>query len=257
MKVVILAGGFGTRISEESVDRPKPMVEIGGKPILWHIMKHYSTFGFNDFVIALGYKGEVIKNHFLQYNHIQSNFTINTSSGKIDLINKGKDNFNVTLFDTGLNSMTGGRLFNLKEYLKDEDEFMLTYGDGVSNINIDELIKHHRKTKATATLTAVRPSARFGNIKTDDMGKVTDFMEKPQTEQGWINGGFFVFSKAIFNYLSSSSDVLEKYPLETLASEGRLSAFEHKDYWQCMDTVRDKNQLNELWINEKAPWKTW
>ena len=155
------------------------------------------------------------------------------------------------------NNLILSNLFNLKEYLKDEDEFMLTYGDGVSNINIDELIKHHRKTKATATLTAVRPSARFGNIKTDDMGKVTEFMEKPQTEQGWINGGFFVFSKAIFNYLSSSSDVLEKYPLETLASEGRLSAFEHKDYWQCMDTVRDKNQLNELWINEKAPWKTW
>ena len=257
MKVIILAGGFGTRISEESVNKPKPMVEIGGKPILWHIMKYYSYYGFNDFVIALGYKGDYIKDYFRKYASINSDFSINLKTNKIDILNESNEDFNVTLVDTGLNSMTGGRLYNLKDLLSEEEEFMLTYGDGVSNVNLNELISFHKAKGKIATLTSVRPSARFGNIKLDESGNVLSFEEKPQTEQGWINGGFFIFKKEIFDFLRSKDEILEKYPLETLAERGELSAYQHFGFWQCMDTLRDMKFLNNLWNNNKADWKLW
>ena len=257
MKVVILAGGFGTRISEESVNKPKPMVEIGGKPILWHIMKIYETYGFNDFVIALGYKGDYIKDYFRKYSLINSDFKINLSTHKIEFLNNSNENFNVTLIDTGLNTMTGGRLFNLREALKDEQEFMLTYGDGVADVDLNELLKYHRSSSNIATLTAVRPSARFGNVTMNKKGSVESFAEKPQAEQGWINGGFFVFSSEIFNFLRGPEEILERYPLEELAAQGKLGAFKHSGFWQCMDTLRDKNALNEMWDNNKAEWKKW
>jgi len=257
MKVIILAGGFGTRISEESVNKPKPMVEIGGKPILWHIMKYYSYYGFNDFVIALGYKGDYIKDYFRKYASINSDFSINLKTNKIDILNESNEDFNVTLVDTGLNSMTGGRLYNLKDFLSEEEEFMLTYGDGVSNVNLNELISFHKAKGKIATLTSVRPSARFGNIKLDESGNVLSFEEKPQTEQGWINGGFFIFKKEIFDFLRSKDEILEKYPLETLAERGELSAYQHFGFWQCMDTLRDMKFLNNLWNNNKADWKLW
>lgn len=257
MKVIILAGGFGTRISEESVNKPKPMVEIGGKPILWHIMKYYSSYGYNDFIIALGYKGDYIKDYFRKYASINSDFSINLKTNKIEILNESNEDFNVTLVDTGLNSMTGGRLYNLKNLLSKEEEFMVTYGDGVSNVNLNELINFHRSNGKIATLTSVRPSARFGNIKLDESGKVLSFEEKPQTEQGWINGGFFIFKKEIFELLRSEDEVLEKHPLETLAKRGELTAYQHIGFWQCMDTLRDKKYLNNLWDTNKADWKLW
>ena len=257
MKVVILAGGFGTRISEESINKPKPMVKIGDKPILWHIMKFYSSFGFNDFIIALGYKGDYIKDYFRKYALINSDFTINLKTNKLEILNESKEDFNVTLVDTGLNSMTGGRLYNLKNLLREDEEFMVTYGDGVSNVNLNELINFHRSKGKIATLTSVRPSARFGNIKLNSDGIVNDFEEKPQTEQGWINGGFFIFKKQIFEFLRGEDEVLEKYPFESLAENGELAAFQHNGFWQCMDTVRDMNYLNELWNTNKAKWKLW
>lgn len=257
MKVVILAGGFGTRISEESVNKPKPMVEIGGRPILWHIMKIYEKYGLNDFVIALGYKGDIIKDYFIKYSMINSDFKINLSNQKIEFLNNNNENFNVTLIDTGLNSMTGGRLFNLKDVLQDEDEFMLTYGDGVADVNLFELLKYHRSHMNIATLTAVRPSARFGNISMNRGGMVESFAEKPQTEQGWINGGFFVFSREIFNFLRGPEEILERYPLEELTKVGKLGAYKHTGFWHCMDTIRDKNTLNEMWENNEAKWKIW
>ena len=245
MKVVILAGGLGTRIAEYTNLIPKPMIEIGGRPILWHIMNIYSSYGFNDFVIALGFKSEVIKEYFLNYYSLNSDFEVDLSNGHINYLDEKINKWKVSLIDTGLHSMTGGRIKRLEKTIKKET-FMVTYGDAVSNINIVELFKHHRKNKKLATITAVHPPARFGELTTDESGTVTAFKEKPQTKLGWINGGFFVFEPEIFSYIKDESTVLEKEPLETLANEKQLISFYHSDFWQSMDSVRDKNFLEEI-----------
>lgn len=255
MKVVILAGGFGTRLSEETEVKPKPMVEIGGKPILWHIMNIYSFYGYNEFIIALGYKGEVIKEYFLNYYYHQSDLTIDLKTGKVDTKNNGFKDWVVYLVDTGLNTLTGGRLYRLKDKLKKET-FMLTYGDGVSNVNIKKLIEFHKSHGKIATVTAVRPVARFGGIVFDG-DNVVKFKEKTQTVEGWINGGFFVFQPEIFDYLTRDDDALEGKPLESLAKSGELMAYKHEGFWQCMDALRDRQLLEELWRSGKAPWKIW
>ncbi len=255
MNVVILAGGFGTRLSEETVVKPKPMVEIGGKPILWHIMNIYSAYGFNEFIIALGYKGEMIKEYFLNYYYNQSDLIIDLKSGKVSAENNNFKDWVVHLVDTGLNSMTGGRLHRLKDRLKGET-FMLTYGDGVSNVDLKKLVEFHEFHGKIATVTAVRPSARFGGMKFDG-NNVIEFTEKPQTGEGWINGGFFVFEPAVFDYLHGDDTVLEADPLENLAKDGQLMAYKHEGFWQCMDTLRDKKLLEELWESGNAPWKVW
>jgi len=256
MKVVILAGGLGTRLSEETVIKPKPMVEIGGKPVLWHIMNIYGFYGYKEFIIALGYKGEVIKNYFLNYYHHQKDLTVQLKSGKVTAINN--NNFNdwiVHLVDTGLNSMTGGRLYRLRDRLK-EKTFMLSYGDGVSNVDINKVVTFHMKHGKIATVTAVRPAARFGEMKFDGE-KVIEFKEKPQTREGWINGGFFVFEPEVFDYLHGEETVLEGDPLENLAKDGQLMAYKHEGFWQCMDTLRDKKLLENLWESGEALWKMW
>lgn len=253
MKVVILAGGFGTRLSEYTKVVPKPMVEIGGKPILWHIMNHYAKYGYKEFVIALGYKGEVIKNYFLQYYQLNNDFTIDLSNNHVNYINERNRDWKVTLVDTGQNSLTGGRVKRLQPVIGNED-FMLTYGDAVSDVNIDELVKTHYASGKLATVTAVHPAARFGELQLTGDGLVTSFKEKPQVNQGWINGGFFVFSPKIFDYIEGDRTTLEAEPLERLASEGQLKAYLHDGFWQCMDTVRDREKLNEMWDSGNAPW---
>ena len=255
MKVVLLAGGFGTRLAEYTDLLPKPMVEIGRKPILWHIMKIYSHFGFNDFIIALGYKSEIIKRYFLDFLKTSSDFTIDLSNGEVTILKKTNLNWKVTLVDTGLNSMTGGRIKRLEEYIGNES-FLCTYGDGVADINICELVKFHKSNSKIATISTVRPSARFGELIIDGE-EVKSFKEKPRTNQGWINGGFFVFDSDIFKYIKDDKTVLEEYPLEKLASENQLSAFKHEGFWQCMDNVRDRNYLQDLWENDMANWKLW
>lgn len=254
MNVVILAGGLGTRLSEETVIKPKPMVEIGGKPILWHIMNIYGHYGYKEFIVALGYKGEVIKEYFLDYYHHQSDLTIDLKTGKVSTTNNVVKDWLVHLVDTGMNSMTGGRLYHLRDRLKGKT-FMLTYGDGVSNVDIRKLIEFHKSHGKIATVTAVRPTARFGGMQFDG-NKVVEFKEKPQTGEGWINGGFFVFDPGIFNYLNSESDVLEAFPMERLARDGQLMSYKHEGFWQCMDTVRDKNHLEEMWKTNPI-WKVW
>jgi glucose-1-phosphate cytidylyltransferase len=254
VKVVILAGGLGTRLSEETMVKPKPMVEIGGKPMLWHIMNIYRHYGFQEFVVALGYKGEIIKEYFLDYYHHQSDLTIDLKTGKVTAANNDVKDWIVHLVDTGMNSMTGGRLYRLKKLLGNET-FMLTYGDGVSNVAIDKLLKFHKSHGKIATVTAVRPTARFGGIQFDN-DRVKEFKEKPQTGEGWINGGFFIFEPAIFGYLSSEDDVLEGTPMENLAKDGQLMAYKHEGFWQCMDTIRDKNHLEEMWQSNPL-WKVW
>lgn len=256
MKVVILAGGLGTRLAEETQVKPKPMVEIGGRPILWHIMKLYSKFGINEFYPALGYKGEVIKEYFHNYSTISKDFTIDLKSKQIENLSDGAEDWKIHLIDTGKDSMTGGRLFRLKKYLQNEETFMLTYGDGVCDVNITKLLEFHKAHKKIATVTAVRPPARFGALEIKN-GVVTDFHEKPQVGEGWINGGYFVFNKEIFNYLKDESTILEKEPLEKLAEDSQLMAYSHEGFWQCMDTIRDKEALEKMWANNKAPWKVW
>lgn len=253
MKTVILCGGLGTRLSEETHIRPKPMVEIGGRPILWNIMKIYSDYGFNDFICALGYKGEVIKDYFLNYHYRNGNVILNTLSGDVKVDKVPDEDWNISLIDTGQNTMTAGRLLRLKPYLENEDTFMLTYGDGVSNVDINKLLEFHRNHGKIATVTAVRPPVRFGEMLIDS-GKVYDFKEKPQVEAGWINGGFFVFNKGIFDYLIGDHVMLEREPMEKLVSDGELMAYSHSDFWQCMDTIRDKEYLETLLKENKAPW---
>ncbi len=253
MKVVILAGGFGTRLSEYTKVVPKPMVEIGGKPILWHIMNHYSKYGYNEFVIALGYKAEVIKDYFLQYYALNNDFTIDLSNNHVDYINERHRDWKVTLVDTGQNSLTGGRVKRLQPVIGDED-FMLTYGDAVSDVDISKLVKTHYESGRLATVTAVHPAARFGELQLTGDGLVTSFKEKPQVNQGWINGGFFVFNPKIFDYIEGDRTTLEAEPLERLATEGQLKAYLHDGFWQCMDTVRDREKLNEMWNAGDAPW---
>lgn len=258
MKVVLLAGGFGTRISEESHLKPKPMVEIDGMPILWHIMKYYSSYGHNEFIICCGYKGYVIKEYFADYYLHNSDITFDFSKDKENMTvhNNFAEPWKVTLVDTGLNTMTGGRLKRVKDYVGNET-FMLTYGDGVSDVNLNKLVDFHKKSGKVATLTAIQPDGRFGVIDMDDKNAVNSFAEKKKEDGGWINGGFFVMEPAIFDYLEGDSTVLERAPLETLAKENKLQAYKHDGFWQCMDTLRDKNLLEKLLNEGKAPWVRW
>lgn len=252
-KTVILCGGLGTRLSEETQIKPKPMVEIGGRPIVWHIMKIYERHGFNDFTLALGYKGEVIKDYFLNYHARLSDLTVHLKTGQVDYSNPTAEDWRVSLIDTGASTLTGGRLLRLKSHLQSSGTFMLTYGDGVSDVNLGRLLDFHRSHGKIATVTAVRPSARFGGLRLDD-GRVLDFKEKPQSGEGWINGGFFVFEPSVFEYLRDDATVLEQSPLETLARDGQLMAFQHPGYWQCMDTIRDRDALQAAWDSGRAPW---
>jgi glucose-1-phosphate cytidylyltransferase len=252
--VVILCGGLGTRLSEETHIRPKPMVEIGGRPILWHIMKIYERHGLTNFTLALGYKGETIKDYFLSYHARLSDLTVSLKTGDVAYRNPTAEDWRISLVDTGDKSMTGGRLLRLKPHLQSGGTFLLTYGDGVSDIDITALLAFHRRHGRLATVTAVHPPARFGDLAIDG-DRVTHFAEKPQTGQGWINGGFFVFEPGVFEYLENDSTILEKAPLERLAADGQLMAYQHTGYWQSMDTLRDKNILEELWATGNAPWK--
>jgi glucose-1-phosphate cytidylyltransferase len=255
MKAVILAGGLGTRMSEETHLRPKPMVEIGGRPILWHIMKIYSAHGINDFVICLGYKGYMIKEYFANYRLHMSNVRINLASNQTEILESKVEPWTITLVDTGEQTLTGGRLKRVLPYLGDED-FCLTYGDGVANVNIAETIRFHKSAGTLATMTVTRPSGRFGATKIEG-DRVAQFQEKPDSGESWINGGFFVLSPKIGNYLKGDETIFERDPLERLASERQLSAYKHDGFWQPMDTLREKEQLESLWSKGQAPWKTW
>jgi len=255
VKVVILAGGLGTRLAEETEVKPKPIVEIGGMPILWHIMKHYSHYGFKEFLIALGYKGEVIKRFFLDYYTLRGSMTINLSNGKVQMHDEECEDWVVHLMDTGQETLTGGRVKRLEPWLRNST-FMVTYGDGVSDIDLRDLLNFHRSHGRIGTVTAVRPPSRFGGLVFDgDM--IAAFTEKPQIGEGWINGGFLVLEPAIFNYLKGDNSSLEGYALERLAADGQLAAYRHSGFWQCMDTLRDKRLLERLWQEGKAPWKVW
>jgi glucose-1-phosphate cytidylyltransferase len=256
MKAVILAGGLGTRLSEETSLKPKPMVEVGGKPILWHIMKMYSAHGVNDFIICCGYKGYVIKEYFANYFLHMSDVTFDLQDNTMEVHHKRAEPWKVTLVDTGDNSMTGGRLKRVAKYLKDEDAFCFTYGDGVGDMNIAETIDFHKKSGKLATLTATYPPGRFGALDITD-GKVLNFKEKPKGDGAMINGGFFVLSPKVLDYIEDDSTTWEQYPLRQLAEDGELMAYEHHGFWQPMDTLRDKNHLEELWTARKAPWKVW
>ena len=258
MKVVILAGGLGTRISEETDTRPKPMVEIGGKPILWHIMKIYSHYGFNEFVICCGYKGFVIKEYFANYFLHQTDVTFDLAENKMEIHNSGSEKWKVTLVDTGINTNTAGRIKKIEPYVKGQP-FMLTYGDGVANIDIHQLIDFHKKSNRLATLTSIQLPGRFGNVETEHSGKVKSFQEKPMGDGVWINGGFFVLQPEIFKYLKGDMDEVqwEKKPLIEIAKDGQLSAYKHEGFWKCMDAIRDKIELEELWNSGKAEWQVW
>jgi glucose-1-phosphate cytidylyltransferase len=255
MKVVILAGGLGTRLAEQTEVRPKPMVEIGGRPILWHILKHYAHHGFKEFVIALGYKGEAIKRYFLDYHALSGSMTVNLGSGKVEARNHDSDDWTVHLIDTGLDMLTGGRVKRLESFLRD-GTFMVTYGDGVSDVDLSALLRFHRSQGKLATLTAVRPPARFGGLVFDG-ALVAQFTEKPQIGEGWINGGFIVFEPGIFAYLAGDRTSLESDTMESLARDGQLAAYRHEGFWQCMDTLRDLHLLESLWQSGKPPWKVW
>ena len=257
MKVVILAGGFGTRISEESDNKPKPMIEIGGKPILWHIMKIYSSYGFNDFVVCCGYKGYVIKDYFHHYYMHQADMTVDLGLNTTEYHNSTSEPWRVTLVDTGLETMTGGRIKRVEPYIGNEP-FMLTYGDGVSDVDIMALVDFHRKSKRLVTLTAVQPSGKFGALEISPASSITSFKEKPRGDGAWINGGFFVCQPEVFSYITAGdATVWERGPLETLASDGQLGAYKHDGFWQPMDMLRDKNELEKLWASGQAPWKRW
>jgi glucose-1-phosphate cytidylyltransferase len=256
MKAVILAGGLGTRISEETTIRPKPMIEIGGKPILWHIMKTYSHHGINDFVICCGYKGYIIKEYFANYFLHMSDVTFDMEHNQMQVHQRHAEPWKVTLVDTGDQTMTGGRLKRVLNYIKDDEAFCLTYGDGVSNVNITELLAFHKSKNVKATLTATIPPGRFGALDLKD-GQVNSFMEKPKGDGAMINGGFFVLSPQVIDYISDDQTIWEREPLERLAREGELAAFQHHGFWQPMDTLRDKMHLEELWQTGQAPWKVW
>ena len=255
MKVIILAGGMGTRLAEETEVRPKPMVEIGGKPILWHIMKHYCHYGFNDFFIALGYKGEMVKRYFMDYAMLNGSMTIDLLDGSIEREQNACEDWKIHLVETGLATNTGGRIKRLQPFLQNET-FMLTYGDGVGNVDLGALLEFHRSHGRLVTLTAVRPPARFGGLIFDG-DRVACFTEKPQIGEGWINGGYMVCEPGIFDYLKDDQTTLEAEPLEILAADERLAAYRHEGFWQCMDTLRDKKLLESLWQEGKALWKVW
>lgn len=253
MKVLILAGGYGTRIAEYTNTIPKPMVPIGGKPILWHLMNYYSTFGHEEFFLALGYKAEIIKEYFLNYHYLNTDFSVDLSTGEKKIHNKVNLNWKITMVDTGINTMTGGRIKRMQKIIGDET-FLLTYGDGLSNINLSKLIEFHKKHGKLVTVSAVHPGARFGEIDID--GKtVKSFTEKPQINSGWINGGFFVIEPDFLKYIYNDETILERDPLELAVKNGELMAYCHDDFWHCMDTVRDKESLEELWASGKPPWK--
>ncbi len=255
MKVAILAGGLGSRLAEETETRPKPMVEVGGKPILWHIMKHYGAYNFNEFVVALGYKGEYIKKYMSDYGTLDGNLRVDLDSGKVERHGHSTPNWIVELIETGAKTQTGGRIKRLAPYLHKET-FMLTWGDGVSNVDLDALLAFHKSHGKLATLTAVRPPARFGHLQIDG-SQITEFTEKPQIGEGWINGAFFVLEPQIFDYIDGDSTHWEKEPLERLAKDGQLMAYQHNDFWQCMDTIREKHILESIWNSGNVPWKTW
>lgn len=255
MKAVILAGGLGTRISEETSVRPKPMVEIGGKPILWHIMKVYSAHNIHDFVICCGYKGYVIKEYFANYFLHMSDVTFDMQHNKMEVHQRNAEAWRVTLVDTGEDTMTGGRLKKVQRYL-DEEDFCFTYGDGVGDVDITKLVTFHKEQGTLATLTATQPPGRFGALNMEQH-KITGFQEKPQGDGGWINGGFFVLSPKVLDYIEGDQTIWERDPMERLAAEGQMSAYLHHGFWQPMDTLRDKNHLEELWTSGKAPWKKW
>jgi glucose-1-phosphate cytidylyltransferase len=255
MKVVILAGGLGTRISEESHLKPKPMIEIGGKPILWHIMKIYSAHGVNDFIICLGYKGYIVKEYFANYFLHMSDVTFDMASNKMEVHERGAEPWKVTLVDTGDDTQTGGRLKRVARYIGSED-FCFTYGDGVADVNIAKLIDFHKQQRTLATVTAVQPPGRFGALNMEKQ-KIVGFEEKPDGDRSWINGGYFVLAPQVLGYIEGDQTVWERGPMERLAREGRLSAFLHNGFWQCMDTLRDKNHLEELWASSAPPWKVW
>ncbi len=255
MKAIILAGGLGTRISEETAIRPKPMIEVGGKPVLWHIMKTYSAHGINDFVVCCGYKGYVIKEYFANYFLHMSDVTFDMRNNKMEVHQQSAEPWRVTLVDTGENTMTGGRIKRVAEHIDDED-FCCTYGDGISDVNITELIKFHKQHGKLATLTATQPPGRFGALALSG-NDVLNFQEKPHGDGGWINGGFFVLSPKVFNYIAGDDTIWEREPMERLAKEGQIAAHFHSGFWQPMDTLRDKNHLEELWASGKAPWKSW
>jgi glucose-1-phosphate cytidylyltransferase len=256
MKVVILAGGLGTRLSEETVLRPKPMVEIGGMPILWHIMKIYSAHGFNDFIICLGYKGYVVKEYFANYFLHKSDVTIDLSDNSIKVHDSQAEPWKITLVDTGNESMTGGRIKRIQEHVGD-NPFLLTYGDGVSDVNIGELVKFHQSHGKHCTVTSVQPSGRFGALNLTEDQTVTAFLEKPKGDGAWINGGFFVCQPEVFSYIEGDSTIFEKEPMEKIAANGQMKAFNHVGFWKPMDTLRDRQELEEDWQKNKAQWKIW
>jgi glucose-1-phosphate cytidylyltransferase len=256
MKVAILAGGLGSRIQEETETRPKPMVEIGGHPILWHIMKIYAHYGFNDFAIALGYKGDYVKRWMIEYSSLQGDLTVSLRDGKVEIVKEEREDWTVSLVDTGVATMTGGRIKRLAPYVGD-GTFFLTWGDGVADLDIPKLLDFHRSHGRYATVTAVRPPARFGALTLRDDGLVSEFSEKPQLGEGWINGAFFVLEPQVFGYIDGEMTQWEREPLERLASEGQLMAYRHESFWQCMDTIRDKVLLEQLWSSPNPPWKIW
>ena len=256
MKVVILAGGFGTRISEESHLKPKPMVEIGEQPILWHIMKYYSQFGFHEFVICLGYKQYVVKEYFADYFLHTSDVTFDLANNRMEVHNNYSEPWRVTLVDTGLHTMTGGRIKRIRDYIGDEP-FLLTYGDGVSNVDLNALVEFHKKHGKTATITGVNVGQRFGVLEVDADGAIREYREKSEDDGKNINGGFMVMNPEVFDYIEGDSTVFEKEPLENLAKDGQLMVFRHDGFWKCMDTQRDKQQLEKMWMEGNAPWKIW
>ena len=256
MKVVILAGGFGTRLSEETDVRPKPMVEIGGKPILWHIMKTYSSYGFNEFVVLLGYKGYVIKEYFSNYFLHQSDVTIDLANNSMEVHQNESESWKVTLLETGLNTLTGGRIKRAKDYIGDDD-FLLTYGDGLSDVDISKTVEFHKSHGKNITMTAVQPAGRYGALDIKADNSISSFKEKPKGDGAWINGGFFVCKPEVLNHIAGDSTTFEQEPLTDLAAEGQLMSFKHDGFWECMDTLRDKTNLCQLWDSDQAPWKQW
>ena len=257
MKVVILAGGLGTRLSEETGLRPKPMVGIGGHPILWHIMKIYAHYGFKEFVVLCGYKSEVIKDYFVNYYMNNSDVTVDLATNHVEIHQNISEPWKVTMFYTGKYTQTGGRIRKIKDFIGNES-FLLTYGDGVADVDISAVVASHQESKKLATLTSIQPNGRFGSLEIEDDGKVLSFQEKPKGEGGWINGGFFVLQREIFNYIPDREDAIwEQEPLKQLASEGQLNAYMHHGFWHCMDTLKDKDELNTMWAENKAPWKVW
>ena len=252
MKVIILAGGFGTRLSEYTGMIPKPMLDIGGKPIMWHIMRTYAHFGHKDFYLALGYKAEIIKEYFLNYRSLNADFTVDLSNGNLDFHQIDEIDWRITLVQTGLESLTGGRVKRMQSFIGDEP-FMLTYGDSVADIDINALLEYHKSHGKMVTVSAVRPSARFGELELKDQ-EVISFREKPQTTQGWVNGGYFICEPKIYDFIEDDLTILEKGPLETISEMGELMSYKHEGYWQCMDTKRDHDHLEELWLSGSAPW---